>query len=176
MLRHCYRRALESLPKEEQAEVAQRFATMVRQESSEELATYADALFSCADIGLLAERDAVIVKKHIFSRWDNTKIGQDTTGLIGALSGIGPFLEEGDIFDFVRLCLRFVLSSDKDAQANFSYLTWTEYPNLSTEDLKERFMRNLASRKESAIKFNSQPDKVKTIDNLIENCKLEIPF
>jgi hypothetical protein len=176
MLRTCYRKALISLPTAEQREVARDFAQMVRRESAEKLATYANALFSCNDLALLEKNDVAIVKQHIFYRLDNPTLGRDSLFFAEMLEGLAQFLEKDELDKFVNLCLRFVLSSDVDTQIKFSYLLSDVYMDLQNDESKSSVMKQLESRRKSAVNADYHSDKLKALDDLIERCELEIPF
>jgi hypothetical protein len=175
LLRDCYRQALKSLPDDDKLVAAQRFAKMVKHESTEQLTRYADASFACEDIALLTENDKNIVKTHIFSRWESTKVGENSRFFAEVLSGLGAYLEEPELHRFVRLCLRFVLSADAASQSDFSYFAMVEYSSLPNPYLKEKFIGILEGRRQT-LSSNSAIDKVKVMDDLIANCKAEIPF
>lgn len=176
LLRDCYRQALHSLPNKDQVLAAQRFAKMVRQESAEELALYADCSFSCKDMSFLEKNDKEIVKTHMFSRWEATlptSIGESSQFLPESLSGLGAHIEENDLYRFVRLCLRFVLSASDKSQSDFSYLAMIECASLPDDKLREKFIESLKQRREKLSNF---AENAKRLDDLISSCIEGIPF
>lgn len=175
MLTTCYRKALKSLPLEEQKSAAKRFAQMVRQESSEELAEYGDALFSCEEIGLLDPGDALLVKQHIFSRMEGNLVGKHALPFGGTIQDLGPYLDEDDIPKFVRICLRFALSNDTQLQQDYRIVLTVSHYSLQNDELKKQFIDVLEQGKKGMVLTNHQ-DKQQLIEEIIENCNSDIPF
>jgi hypothetical protein len=175
-LKKCYRLALSSLSEDEQAQVASRFAKMVREESSEKITSYADAFFSCEDLRHLRPKDKAIVKNHIFARLEGLKIGDEVPpGLLETLMGIGPHLEDSDVAKFANVCARYVLHGTEESQKRFSALASDAYDHLASSELKSKLEKQIDSWLTMAKGRKFPPEKIKRLEQLSANCS-EFPF
>lgn len=175
-LTYCYRLALSSLHSNDQARAAERFARMVREDSSESITAYADAFFSCGELQHLNPVDQALVKKHLYARLEGFQVGGDfPSQIVETLAGIGPYLEDQDILTFTNLCARFVASGTEESQTGFTNLLSSEYETLKTPELKTKMEKHLDERVKVARKRNYPPDMIKRLDRLSVLCS-EFPF
>lgn len=176
-LRQCSRLALESLPVAVQSEVASRFADMVRSESFERLAMYANAIFSCKDIALLSDSDARIVKEHIFARWDAQET-QDSSihYLVAVLKGFLSTLDKTEVRRYVQLVVRFALATDLEVQNMFSSFLRMEYWDLEMEDLKQQVIDSLDKNIEWLALRRVPKERIQLVQSPKGDCLREIPF
>lgn len=175
-MKKCYRQTLSSLPEKDQAEVATRFAQMVRQESSGSITSYADAFFSCADIRHLRPNDKALVKNHIFARLEALKIGDDAPAeFMEMLEGIGPHLDDGDVTKFANICARFVLNGTKKSQEDFSALASNAYSELASDELRSKLEKQIDSWLTLARDRKYEPEKIQRLVKLSLDCS-DVPF
>jgi hypothetical protein len=175
-LKSCYRLALSSLPQSDQSKAAERFAQLVREESSEKITAYADAFFSCEDMQHLNTKDRALVKNHIFARMDGLKSsGEFPADLLGMLQGIGPHLEDNDIVKFTNFCVRFVLSDVVASQKGFAALLAAEYNALKTSQLQTKLENQIGAWITSGKERKFSQDRIERLEHLATECS-EIPF
>lgn len=175
-LKNCYRTSLATLPMKDQARVAERFARMVREESSEKIASYADAFFSCQDMQHLESNDRELVKKHILARVSETKVGEaHPSDLVELLKGLGTHLDETEIFAFVNMCVRYVLSGVEPSQKAFASLLESEYESLKSEEIKTKVENQIAAWLKMAREKNYSQDRIARLE-LLELACSDIPF
>jgi hypothetical protein len=173
---YCYRQSLSSLPQDDQARTAKRFARMVREESSEKIAAYADAFFSCEEIKHLNSIDRALVKKQIFARLEQVKLGGDfPSQIVETLKGIGPYLEDHDIIQFTNLCVRFVSSGVEASQVGFMNLLSAEYEALETAELRTKMESHIGAWIEHAKERKYPADRIERLERLSVLCS-DIPF
>jgi hypothetical protein len=175
-LKGCYRLALSSLPKGDQNKAAERFARMVREESSDKITAFADAFFSCGDIQYLGVNDFALVKNHIFARLEGLKAGDEfPSDFLEILKGIGPHLEDQDVVKFTNICVRFVLSSEDAFQKGFSALLIAEYNELKTSELQTKVENHIGTWLKYAKERNYSADRIERLEHLAVGCS-DIPF
>lgn len=107
--RTAYREALTYLDETEQADIAQRFAKMVREGTAEQIQTFCDAFFIAEQISYLTPSDAAIVRTYLLKRLESPGLAL-TDQIIETMAGIANFVDgskmEGLSDILVKLLLR----------------------------------------------------------------------
>jgi len=109
-LASCFRQTLDTLPNDRKAVVAKQFVKVLREGAEEKVSTYETAFFRASDLQYLNSSDASLAKQHLLSRIER----EQTEAVIGALDGIGGFLNEAEIRKVTGFLLRAVVYGKSD--------------------------------------------------------------
>ena len=168
-----YRQALESLPPELQKNIAKKFATLVRSESTEKIQEYGDAFFLAKDISHLQPKDAAVVVKHLLTRLQDpsTSVSEE---FIECLTGIGQFITKGGALEFADALIRLSLRHKND-RVKVSDLIFGEYLNVNDDKEREEMTLRIAVWLDFAKEKGYSEKNMERLKS-ISNSWLDFPF
>lgn len=144
-----FRIVLEFASVEVKKEVAKRFVSILTEENEYMVTTYEVVFFRAGDLEYLNPDEVSLVKQHILSRL--SKQFPDV-GLLNAITGIGTYLDERDVHDFVSAIVKTVVySKDKTEKRLARERLLSEYSSMhdiqqehvkSSLDIWKRFLLN----------------------------------
>lgn len=107
----CYRIAFERAPEVLKKQVMHRFVKMLKEESDSVILPYEIAFVRGHDLRYLPEPEAQLVADHLIGRMKE----KVTVPLLEALDGIGPFLTQENVANFVEPLVKVIaLHNDPD--------------------------------------------------------------
>jgi hypothetical protein len=132
-----YRHILEALPDAEQRHVAERFAHIVRSDSSERIQAYNDAFFSARDMRFLQGKDRTIVRKYLVNRLDQMTTNPSEE-FFESLEGIGNYIEDDDIATFADTLIKLLLRAPATRLNQTEIFVHLEYDRVDNEVHKRK--------------------------------------
>jgi hypothetical protein len=165
----CFRQAFDTLPDNRKATVAKQFVKILREEGEERVLCYETAFLRASDLQYLSSGDANLAKQHLLSRLER----EQTAPVIGALNGIGGFLNAAEIKKVTGLLLRAVVNEKGDKEQDAARdalfnLGWEVSEELGVK------MRELVDEYAASLKQRGLEEEAAAIENI--RGILDIPF
>lgn len=113
-LEACFKSAFDLASPDLKKKVTERFVTVLKEEREEVVFMYETAFLRMPQLEYLTEEERDLIIQHILSR-----LKKDTQGtLLPILSGIGHFIKEKDVTEYVDPLVRLICSNAKESVKN----------------------------------------------------------
>jgi hypothetical protein len=173
-LQICFRQALSLVSNEVKKTVIKRFISILKEGDSFTVNTYGAAFFKAIDLQHLSDEESIIVKEHLFSRLKE----EVSSSHLQMLDGIGIFIEEKEIEEFVDSLIRAVIWGTPDSLRNEAESRLESEYYLTNEIASKRIIRRLnnwITHFEHRIQ-TAFATKISDLRSKIESKDADIPF